>query len=89
MKQILVLMMAIGLVTGCAAIDWSERVGSYTYDQAVLDFGPPDSKETLTDEGWVASWITRVRGRGFEKRILHFGKEGKLISGQEDKRSDR
>jgi len=52
------------LVGGCAApkINWSERVGTFSYDQAVLDFGPPDKQATLTDGSIVAEWLTR-RGR--------------------------
>jgi len=52
------------LLTGCATqrIDWSARVGSYTYDQAVLELGPPDRWAQLRDETVVADWLT---SRGF------------------------
>ena len=32
------------LVAGCAStkINWNARVGEYTFDQAVLDYGPTD-----------------------------------------------
>jgi hypothetical protein len=45
---------------GCSTpkINWAERVGTYTYDQAVLDFGPPDHSATLTDKTVVAEWLT-------------------------------
>lgn len=50
-----------GLLAGCATqkIDWTARVGHFTYDQAVLEFGPPDKQAKLDDGTIVAEWITR------------------------------
>ena len=50
---------------GCKStptIDWNSRVGTYTYDQAVTDLGPPDKQAKLTDGYTVAEWITQRRG---------------------------
>jgi hypothetical protein len=46
---------------GCAThrIDWTARIGHYTYDQAVTELGPPDKQAKLTDGRVVAEWITR------------------------------
>ena len=55
------------LLMGCATtrIDWNSRVGSYTYDQAVLEMGPPERAETLSDGTKVAEWlISRGYARG-------------------------
>jgi hypothetical protein len=54
------------LVAGCATkkVDWNNRVGSYTYDQAVADMGPPDKQATLSDGKTVAEWITHRAGGG-------------------------
>ncbi len=48
---------------GCASqrIDWSTRVGMYSYDDAIRELGPPDKSAKLTDESVVADWRT---GRG-------------------------
>ncbi len=47
------------LLAGCAhQTDWKSRVGSYTYDDAVRELGPPDKKETLSDNTLVAEWVT-------------------------------
>src|SRR5262245_10702323 len=46
---------------GCATtpkIDWNSRIGNYTYDQAVLEMGPPDRSATLTDGTKVVEWLT-------------------------------
>jgi len=50
------------MFTGCTTrptIDWSGRVGSYSYDQAVVDYGPPDKTAQLSDRSTVAEWLTR------------------------------
>ena len=53
------------LVAGCSTtkkVDWNSRVGSYTYDQAVAEMGPPDKQTKLSDGKTVAEWITRRSG---------------------------
>ena len=52
-------------IVGCATtppVDWDSRVGNYTYDQAVVDMGPPDKKETLTGGTIVAECIKHRSG---------------------------
>jgi len=57
---------------GCATqkIDWNARVGNYTYDQAVVDLGPPDKFARLSDGGTVAEWLTH---RGYSYAYPAFG----------------
>ena len=61
MRKMLLAVLAAALVAGCATqkIDWSARVGIYTRDQAIMDFGPPDKSARLTDGTVVAEWLTR------------------------------
>jgi hypothetical protein len=49
------------LLAGCVSpgIDWAARIGNYTYDQAVLDFGPPDKSAKLSSGIIVADWLKR------------------------------
>lgn len=50
------------LAVGCATtkkVDWNERVGTYTFDQAVIELGPPDKQAQTSDGKTVAEWITR------------------------------
>ncbi|MCC6823596.1 MAG: hypothetical protein V9H26_27260 [Verrucomicrobiota bacterium] len=56
--------LALCVLAGCTTprIDWAGRVGHYTYDQAVVELGPPDKQATLTDGARVADWLLR-RGR--------------------------
>jgi hypothetical protein len=50
----------IAFLPGCKTtppIDWGSRVGVYTYDESVLELGPPD-RMTLISTGRVAEWLT-------------------------------
>jgi hypothetical protein len=60
----LALMGAAVLLAGCSTprIDWTGRVGSYSYDDAVREYGPPEKSAKLTDGTLVADWLT-YRGR--------------------------
>jgi hypothetical protein len=57
---------------GCASpkINWAARVGVYTYDQAVLELGPPDKQAKLGDGTIVAEWLTR---RGYSQVYIPYG----------------
>ena len=61
MKTIVSALFAALLLAGCVTpkIDWAARVGNYTYDQAVMDFGPPDKSAKLSDGSTVAEWLTQ------------------------------
>jgi hypothetical protein len=53
------------LLIGCSTtkkVDWNSRVGSYTYDQAIIEYGPPDKQAKLGDGRTVVEWITRHSG---------------------------
>ena len=59
-----VLLVPLLLLAGCATtkkVDWNARVGSYTFDQAVVELGPPDRSAPLSDGSKVAEWLS---GRG-------------------------
>jgi len=60
-----ILASATVLIAGCKTtrqIDWNTRVGTYTFDQAVTEMGPPDKQTTLSDGKLVAQWITHRYG---------------------------
>jgi hypothetical protein len=62
------------LVSACSTtkIDWNSRVGVYTYDQAVVDLGPPDKSAQLSDGSTVAEWLTH-RGRSGGTVGMYYG----------------
>ena len=58
MARAVVITLAAFLLAGCATpINWQARVGIYTYDQAVMDYGPPMAFATLSDRSTVAEWM--------------------------------
>jgi len=62
-RNLLLFSLLAVLFAGCATkTDWNARVGHYTYDQAVMEFGPPDKSARLTDGRLVVEWITRYNG---------------------------
>ena len=61
MQKLLPLLFAIAFFLGACATDkanWQSRIDSYTYDQAVVELGPPDKEAKLTDGTKVAEWLT-------------------------------
>ena len=67
--------------SGCATnkVDWTARVGTYSYDDAVRELGPPDKSAKLSEESMGADWMP---GRGMQTatgfgmgpgRYGHFG----------------
>ncbi|MCF7707962.1 MAG: hypothetical protein K9N52_03570 [Verrucomicrobia bacterium] len=67
--------LAMLLFAGCATtpkVDWDARVGSYTFDEAVMELGPPDKSAKLETGVRVCEWLTR---RGYA-RSSFFGPTG-------------
>ena len=60
------------VLSGCANTRalWNERLGTYTYDQAVLEYGPPDRTARLEDGTTVSDWLT---SRGYPGGYATFG----------------
>lgn len=65
-------------VAGCATkpkTDWNARVGTYTFDQAVTDMGPPDREVTMSDGRRMAEWVTgHSGGSGFTLGVGSYGR---------------
>jgi hypothetical protein len=56
-----ILFLAVAFMAGCktpTSVDWNSRVGSYTFDQAVADYGSPGKQTKLSDGKTVDQWIT-------------------------------
>ena len=56
-----VLFLAVVFIAGCKTtptVDWNSRVGTYTFDQAVSEMGPPDKQSKLSDGKTVDQWVT-------------------------------
>jgi len=58
---------ALMVPPGCASKprpNWNERVGNFTFDQAVQELGPPVASTQLQDGTTVAEWFLK-RGAQF------------------------
>jgi hypothetical protein len=55
---------SVVLLFGCATqkVNWNNRVGNYTFDQAVIELGPPERSAKLSDGRTVSEWLL-YRGR--------------------------
>jgi hypothetical protein len=90
-----ILALATALIAGCKTtkpVDWNSRVGTYTFDQAVTELGPPDKQTALSDGKLVAQWITHRNdgssfsvGTGFYTGGVGVGVGHSVGSGYPDK----
>lgn len=64
MIRIFPILLVLLFAAGCASrkIDWASRVNQYTYDQAIVELGPPDKTAKLSDGSTVAEWYQRRSG---------------------------
>lgn len=71
-----ILLLALPLLfAGCTTnkVDWNSQVGVLTFDQAVIQLGPPDKHAKLTDGTVVAEWETQ---RGYTQTTYMGGYYG-------------
>lgn len=61
---VLAAMLLVAVLNGCTTskINWDSRVGNYTYDEAIVEMGPPDRSAKLSDGRTVSEWLV-FRGR--------------------------
>ena len=60
--SLLLLAALVATYTGCASkpkADWNQRVGTFTFDDAVRELGPPVSSSQLQDGSVVAEWFLK------------------------------
>lgn len=78
--------LSILLLTGCRStpkVDWESRVHNYSYDQAVLELGPPNKTAKLSDGSTVAEWISNRRtGSGLSFGVGSIGHHSGVSVGQ-------
>src|SRR5213595_3535594 len=74
----ILLAMLLVLNAGCASkpkVDWNQRVGNYTYDDAVRELGPPVGSTKLQDGTTVAEWFLKYGSQ------MTFGFGGSMYGG--------
>ena len=71
---------------GCStkpSVDWGSRVGQFTFDEAVLEMGPPDKSTDLADGTRVGDWYTgRAPTVSFGFGVGSYGHGGGVGVGQ-------
>lgn len=74
------ILLSLMLLAGCASNTWTSRVGDYSYDDALREYGQPDNCETI-ETGQICTWES---GFDFEDRlVLTFDRDGYLTAAQE------
>jgi hypothetical protein len=55
------LILLLLFLAGCTSTKtlWNSRIGVYTFDTAVVEWGPPDKAAALSDGTMVAEWMTQ------------------------------
>ena len=56
------LFLAVAFLAGCTTtrtVDWNSRVGHYTYNQALSDFGLPNRQIKLSDGQVESKWFAQ------------------------------
>lgn len=73
-RALLGLLLAL-VFCGCATnqrTDWPARMGQYSYDDSVKEYGPPLRKESTSDGTMVAEWLLH-RGQVYSTPTPAFG----------------
>jgi hypothetical protein len=74
------LALTVAFLAGCATrppIDWDNRIGHYTYDQAMTELGPPDRQSRMSDGKAVFKWyIQPPAGPRFNSGMSYYGNNG-------------
>ena len=77
--------LAVAFLTGCKTpppVNWDSRVGHYTYDQAISEFGLPNRQSRLSDGKVVSKWFVQPPvGPHFNSGMSYYGSTG-LGAGQ-------
>jgi hypothetical protein len=75
-----ILALAVASLAGCVTtppVDWSTRIGKYTYAQAVTELGPPGREAKLSDGKIVCKWFVRpTAGPRINSGMSNYGNNG-------------
>ena len=81
-----ILALAVAFLTGCATtkpVNWDSRVGNYTYNQALSEFGLPNRQVKLSDGKVVSKWFVQPQvGPRFNSGMSYYGSNHGFGAGQ-------
>lgn len=78
---VLVVILSLLMTMGCSTNSWNKKVGQLTYEEAVMEYGPPDSSAQLKSGLTTYSWYSPSAWGAVDKIILTFDENGTLVSG--------
>ncbi len=64
---------------GSPPIDWNERIGVYTLEQAQQDYGEPQGYQDIGDGTRLYLWYNQGRFKWYNVVGLVFDQQGKLV----------
>jgi hypothetical protein len=71
--------LAAAFLIGCAttkSVDWTSRVGNFTYNQAVAELGSPTQQTPSSDGKVVAKWVVQRTAAGPNSGMSYYGSTG-------------
>ena len=78
--------LAVAFLTGCKTpppVNLDSRVGHYTYDQAISEFGLPNRQSKLSDGKVVSKWFIQPPvGPRFNSGMSYYGSNHGFGAGQ-------
>ncbi len=70
-------------LAACNTTNWNQRIGIYSYNDALREHGPPNQSERMNNGSTVHSWELARGAAWVDKLILVFDSNGRLVSGEE------
>ncbi|MCD8535330.1 MAG: hypothetical protein LR011_11320 [Verrucomicrobia bacterium] len=79
--SLLILILFICQPGGCVSSSWKQKIGKYTFEEAVKEYGPPDAAIKLKSGVTTYSWYMPTAFGSLDKIILTFSEAGLLVDG--------
>ena len=89
MKQVIVLILLLFLLSACGgteAINWDDRVGVYTAEQAKQDWGEPTGIQELSNGNTLYMWYDQGKRGWYNVLGLVFSPDGTLVEMEKNDR---
>lgn len=82
------MLLAALLLAGCGGkrIDWDSRIGTYTLEQAIDDYGEPQGFEELSDGSRLYLWYDAGLSRWYDVLALIFNDQNRLMKVERNER---
>lgn len=89
MKRVIALIVLLLLLSACGgtdAINWDDRVGVYTYEQAAQDWGEANGKQELSNGDTLYLWYDQGKRGWYNVLGLVFAPDGTLVEVEKNDR---